>query len=160
MKVCYINPFLRATREVMEAMVHVPFVQGRPSLKYSGDRLHKLYDLSVVIQLSGAVKGLAVVSLSQPVACALAGGLAGVAFTELVPECCDAIAELANMIVGAAKRDFPGGQVVMSVPAVTKTAEVEYNDLEFSILIPCDTPHGRFAIEVAVHEDAHPASAT
>jgi CheY-specific phosphatase CheX len=149
MNVAYINPFLKATRDVFDKMVHVPLVQGRPYMKDPAVPLDRLFELSAVITLSGAACGLAVLMLSESVALALASGLAGSPVLTLDAGCVDAISEIVNMVAGGAKRDMPGGQVTLSVPTMVRTEKLVYPHPAPSIMIPYDTPHGRFTLEVA-----------
>jgi chemotaxis protein CheX len=150
MDVAYINPFLRATRDVFDAMVRVPIVFGKPRLKDREERQHKLYQISAVIGLSGAVSGLLVLCLSESVALALAGGLTGSPVGEMNADCYDALAEICNMIAGSAKKDLPGGQVTISIPTLLPTDEVPYPRDVPIILLPFDTAAGRFLLEVTI----------
>lgn len=153
MNVTHINPFIRSTREVFDTMVHVPIQLGRPALKDPDGRTHKLFKISASIGLSGAASGLVVLSFSEPVALTLASALAGERFGFLGPDAFDALAEIANMITGSAKRDFPGGLVSITVPTLLPTESVVYPADRPVISIPFDTPAGRFLIEVSLRPD-------
>jgi len=155
MNVAFINPFLLATKDVFDKMVHVSFVQGKPALRRPDDRIFKLYSVSASIGLSGAVSGVAVLSLAEPVAIALASGLSGQAVEQLTPESMDALAELMNMVAGSAKSRMPCGQVQLTVPTMLYTKDVVYPPGAPVILIPFDTEHGRFVIEVGLYAPSH-----
>ena len=118
MKVAYINPFITGTREVFDAMVKMPFQVGKPRVRGADERLHKLYSVSVVIGLSGAVSGVLVMSLAEGVALAVATSLTESPATSLDQDCFDAIAEIANMIAGSAKKRMPQGQITITVPTL------------------------------------------
>lgn len=154
MNVAYVNPFIVATLNVFRSMVHVPIMLGRPYLKDRDDRLYKLYKLSATIGLSGAASGVVILSLPEPVALALASGLAGAPVTSLDTDCHDAVAEIVNMIAGGAKKDLPGGQVTLGVPTLLYTGDVVYPDNCPVMAIPFDTSVGRFVIETALHEQS------
>jgi chemotaxis protein CheX len=159
MNVSFINPFLIATRHVFDTMVHVPFTLGKPYLKQPTERMFKLYKVSAVIGCAGAVRGLLVLNLSEPVVMALVAGMTGVPVHRLDADCIDAIGELASMIAGGAKKDLPGGHVHISTPAVRRTYQVVYPENMPVVCIPVDTGLGRFVIEVAMNDSHEPASA-
>lgn len=151
MDVAYINPFLAATSELFEKMIKVPLKLGRPALRKPEDRLYKLYRVSAVLELTGPVEGKIVLSFSQPVAFVLAGALAGQKFETIDAELLDAIAEIANMVVGGARSRLPGGsEIRISVPQVISTHLVSF-PLDLPIMmIPFDTAAGRFIVETAI----------
>src|SRR5689334_7350274 len=99
-------------------MVRVPFCTGKPRSREPGERPEKLYCISVVVGLSGAVRGVLVMSLAEPVALALVTALCGDAAKDLNADAMDALMEIANMIAGAAKRRIPQGQVELTVPTI------------------------------------------
>lgn len=150
MNVQHINPFIRSTREVFDTMIHVPIQLGRPALKDPNARTHKLFKISATVGLNGATQGTVILSFSETVALALASALAGENFKFLGTDAIDALGEIANMIVGSAKKDLPGGQVSITCPSVKPTADITYPPAKPVITIPFDTPTGRFAIEVVV----------
>jgi chemotaxis protein CheX len=154
MNVAHINPFIRSTREVFDTMVHVPIQLGPPFLKDPETRTHKLFKVSASIGLTGAASGLVVLSFSENVALALASAMAGEPVKFLGPDAFDALAEIANMIAGAAKKDLPGGLVSISVPTLLPTEDVVYPSDRPVISIPFDTPTGRFLIEVTLRPGA------
>lgn len=157
MNVAHINPFIRSTREVFDTMVHVPIQLGPPFVKDPETRTHKLFKVSASIGLTGAASGLVVLSFSENVALALASAMAGESFKFLGADAFDALAEIANMIVGAAKKDLPGGLVSISVPTLLPTEDVIYPHGRPVISIPFDTPTGRFLIEVTLRQDSRPS---
>lgn len=150
MDVAYINPFIAGVREVFDAMVRLPLGVGKPRLRESDERTHKLYPISVVIGLSGAASGVVVMNLAEQVALALATALAGAPAKSLNADCMDALMEIANMIAGAAKKRMPDGQVNITVPTLLETSEVVYPTGMPMIALPFDAPMGRFMIEVAM----------
>ncbi len=151
MDVNYINPFIIATRNVFNTMIHVPVVLGKPSLKQRGDETGQ-YMVSATIGLSGNVTGSVVLSFSQSVALALAAGLIGCPKEESIsPDCIDALGEIANMIAGSAKQQLPGEGNSISLPNVVLGKHyVAYPTGVPIIVIPCDTPEGKFVMEVAL----------
>ncbi len=146
----YINPFIAGTREVFDTMVKMPFSVGKPQLRDRHERLHKLYSIAVVIGLSGAASGILVMSLAESVALELAGALAETQPKSIDADCLDALAEIANMIAGAAKKRLPDGQVSITVPTLLAMSDVVYPSDRPILALPFDAPRGRFMLEVAI----------
>ncbi|MEJ2638241.1 MAG: chemotaxis protein CheX [Desulfosarcinaceae bacterium] len=148
MDVKYINPFVVAIKNVFKTMIDVPFTLGQPALKK--DRTPS-FEISSIIGLSGNVSGCVVINLSTPVALQLVSALLGDTVTEIDEDTIDAIGEIANMIAGNAKTDFPGENNAISVPSVvTGKHEVSYPSGLPIIAIPCETDAGQMVVEVAI----------
>lgn len=156
MDVKYINPFLSAVKNVFDTMINIPFSLGKPNIRKDCVPLH---EISAIIGLSGDVSGCVVLSLSEQVAFQLIEGLTGEATTELDADGTDAIGEIANMIAGNAKKDFPASNSSISVPSVVVGKHhVCYPSGIPIISIPCDTSCGRLAIDVAIKKNPVPAA--
>ena len=156
MDVRYINPFLSSIKNVFDTMINVPFNIGKPKLKEDNT---PLYDISGIIGLSGDVTGCVVINLSKDVALQLASSLLFEEQTEINADCTDAIGEVANMISGNAKKDFPEGNVSISVPSVVVGKHVTlYPSNKPIISIPCETSAGRMIVDVCLEKVAAPAS--
>jgi chemotaxis protein CheX len=144
----YINPFLVAIKNVFKTMIDVPFTLGNPEIKKNRT---PSFEISSIIGLSGNVSGCVVINLSTPVALQLVSALLGDEVTEIDEDTIDAIGEIANMIAGNAKTDFPGENNAISVPTVvTGKHEVSYPSGLPIIAIPCETEAGRLVVEVAL----------
>ncbi len=151
MDVKYINPFITAVKKLFDTMIEVPFKLGKPSLKKSN---LPEYEISSIIGLSGTVTGCVVINLSQKIALQLVSELLGDEVTELDDDCTDAIGEIANMIAGNAKTDFPSEGTSISVPSVVVGKhKVSYPSGLPIIAIPCITEKGEMVIEVALKEN-------
>lgn len=105
MNVEYINPFLKATVNVLGMMAFVTPVAGAPFVKK--DKASK-GDISGVIGLTGASKGVVVFSLTTAAAVKIVNSMLSENYTGLVPEVSDAIGELTNIISGDARRELAG----------------------------------------------------
>jgi chemotaxis protein CheX len=148
MDIRYINPFVAAAQNLFQTMINVPFKLGKPFLKK--DRLPP-HDISAVIGLSGSVSGCVVINLSEAMAFELVSALTGETVTQLNSDCTDAIGEIANMVAGNAKTDFPGTNNAISVPSVIiGKHEVSYPSGLPIIVIPLETDKGQLVIEVAI----------
>ena len=144
----YIQPFVAAAKRVFETMIEVPLSLGKPSLKRGNE---VPYEISGIIGLSGNVSGCVVISLSREVAFQLVSALVGEPVTEMNEDCTDAIGEIANMIAGNAKTDFPGTGNAISVPSVViGKHKVSYPSGIPIIFIPCRTTQGEMIIEIAI----------
>jgi len=146
----YINPFLKAVKNVFDTMINVPFTLGKPSLKR--DKVPS-YEISGIIGITGEVSGCVVVSLSKGIALQLASALLDEQIKDVNDDCTDAIGEIANMVAGDAKKDFPKGNTSISVPTVViGTHQVAYPTSIPIISIPCVTSGGELTIDVALKE--------
>lgn len=144
----YIKPFVIAVKNVFETMINVPFSLGKPSLKKGSEVPHQI---SSIIGLSGNVSGSVVISLSHDIAYQLASSLLGEDISELNEDCTDCIGEIANMIAGNAKTDFPTENNSISVPSVVVGKhKVTYPSGLSVISIPCKTDRGEMMIEIAL----------
>lgn len=150
MNVEYINPFLAALKNVFNTMVDLPFTIKNPSLKKGWDTAH---DVNGVIGISGQVKGQVVVSFPQPIALTVASTLLGEKISEVGRSCADAIGEIANMVAGDAKKDFPEKDTTISIPTIIigRNRSVFPTDVPV-ISIPCRTTGGEFVVEIAVEK--------
>jgi chemotaxis protein CheX len=148
MDVKYINPFITAVKKLFNNMIEVPFKLGKPSLKKGSV---PAYEISSIIGLSGTVTGCVVINLSREIALQLVSALIGEEVTDLDDDCTDAIGEIANMIAGNAKTDFPCEGTSISVPSVVVGKhKVSYPSGLPIIAIPCITDKGELVIEVAL----------
>lgn len=148
MDIRYINPFLSAVKNIFETMIDLTFSLGKPSLKKDNETS---YDISGIIGISGEVAGCVVVSFPESVALRLASALLDQEIQTVDGDCTDAIGEIANMIAGDAKKDFPQGDTTISVPSVViGKHKVAYPKGVPIISIPCSMDVGAFSIDVAL----------
>ncbi len=152
MDIKYINPFIKAVKRLFDTMIEVPFKLGKPGIKKGNV---PSFEISSIIGLSGTVTGCVVINLSKPVALQMVSKLLGDEVTELDDDCTDAIGEIANMIAGNAKTDFPSTGTSISVPSVVVGKhKVSYPSGLPIIAIPCATDKGQMVIEVAMKVNA------
>ena len=145
MKAAYINPFVDAVIRLFQTMMTLTVTIGEPALNTKARPHH---------DVSGDIHGRVVVSMPEPLATVLASELLGDTIDRLDADCIDAVGEIANMIAGNAKTDFPGGASAISVPQVVIGREkVPYPDATPIISIPCDTVKGSLQIDVALKSD-------
>lgn len=146
----YIQPFVVAVQNVFNTMIDVPLTLRKPYLKKDKE---VPYEISGIIGLSGNVMGCVVLSMSHEIAFRLVSSLLGEEVTELDDDCTDAIGEIANMIAGNAKTDFPGNGNSISVPSVVVGKhKVSYPSGLPIVVIPCKIDVGELTIEIALKE--------
>ena len=156
MNVKFVNPFLESIKNIFNTMLQVPFEMGKVYLK--NDRVPR-YEISSIIGLSGTVTGCVVINLSKEIALQLASALSGETVTELDEDCIDAIGEIANMVAGGAKKDFPGDDNCISVPSVVLGKHLICYPSNIPIIsIPCETKAGKLIVDIALRENKVPVS--
>ncbi len=149
MDVKYINPVLSSIKDVFSMMLQMPVTIGKPQLKNDNE---PRYDISCIIGLSGSITGSVVITLSEEVAFELASALSGEEVTKIDEDCIDAIGEIANMIAGGAKKDFPGDNSISVPGVVVGKHKVMYPKGIPIISIPCDTAKGMLLVDIAFKE--------
>ena len=115
MDVKYINPFIKSAKNVFNTMLETELTRTGVSLKDSASPSH---DISAVIGLSGKISGSVVFSISRPVALAVVKKMIDLETDAINADVADAIAELVNMIAGAAKACFPELELSLGLPNV------------------------------------------
>lgn len=152
MKAVYINPFINAVIKLFQTMMTLAVDVGPPALNTDGKPHH---DVCGVIDVTGEVQGRVVVSMPETMATILASELLDDRIEQLDEDCIDAVGEIANMIAGNAKTDFPGGANAISVPQVViGRGNVTYPVSTPVISIPCQTDQGALSIDVALKASA------
>jgi chemotaxis protein CheX len=114
----HIVPVIAAVQNVFATMIQLPVVPGKQFFK---KEKRPTTEVVSTITLSGPVSGFVSLGLSINLALVLASRLLHCRIGEANAECIDAIGELANMIAGNAKSEFPDEGIAISV------AEVSFN---------------------------------
>jgi chemotaxis protein CheX len=92
-----------------------------------------------------------VINLSEALALRMASGLIGEEMSELDEDCTDVVGEIANMIAGNAKTEFPVENCSISVPSVViGKHRVAYPKGVPIISVPCKTDDGELVIDIAI----------
>ncbi|NTU59463.1 MAG: chemotaxis protein CheX [Deltaproteobacteria bacterium] len=117
MKAEILNPFISATRDVLQTMAGIDPRRGTPRLKGARD---VSYDVSGVVGITGQVKGFVVLSFPKPAAFRVVSSFLGEPVTAVDEHVIDAVGELANMVAGGAKRVLSdvGYDMTISIPTV------------------------------------------
>ncbi len=118
---------------------------GPPRLKDRPTGRSRAFNVFVAIDLSGSTEGTVVLRFPNTVALALIAGLTGEDARELDAGGYDALGEIANMVVGNAKKDFPHALARMSTPRVGTEDVLKRPPV---LVLPFETGRGRFLVEV------------
>jgi chemotaxis protein CheX len=154
MNVELINPFLKATLNVLETMAQTTAVPGKPVVKtkpvtwgvvngvigMAGDKIHANF----------------VVSFDQASIIAIVSRMLMEEISEVNHDVVDAVGEITNMIVGAAKVDLGelGYNFEMSIPmmVVGPSLEISQQSGSATIQVPFKTPEGQFVVEATAKD--------
>jgi chemotaxis protein CheX len=139
---------MKSAREVFNTMVGVATTIGKPHLKMQPA---PTYDVSGIVGFSGNVVGSVVVSFQSSCAVALVKAFSGTELALNDPDFADAIGELANMIAGAAKKEF---DLICNITVPSIIIGCGHTVARLSgvpcVVIPVSTPVGEFAVEVNI----------
>jgi len=146
----FVNPFLKATLNVLEMMAFVKPVAGKPYLKKDNVASG---DISGIIGLTGATKGVVIISLSKEAALKIVGGMLGETLTEINDDIKDAVGEITNMISGDARRSLSekGHNFEAGLPSVIsgKNHEIESITSGPTVAIPFTVDGATFVVETS-----------
>src|SRR5262245_34293458 len=147
MNVEYINPFISSTVKVFSTMLGVELTRGQI---YAKSASNPECEVSGIVGLSGKAQGTIVLSLTRPTAIAVTEKLLGERPPEINADVVDAVGELANMVVGAAKAQLEKFELSLTIPTVIagKCFCVEFPSKTSPICIPFDCPWGPLTVEV------------
>jgi len=155
MKAEFINPFLTATKNVLETMAQTPVKHSKPILKQeaktSGDVT------GIIGMTSETVSGAMILSFSEKcILQVVANMLMEPVKSKVDEDVVDAVGELTNMICGGAKAEL--AKLEMKFDLATPTMVVG-RGLEISmfssaptIVIPFTTEHGDFVVEANLQD--------
>jgi CheY-specific phosphatase CheX len=127
-------------------------IVGKPYLKAGMDGQ---YVVSATINFSGIVTGSFCLRLSQKTALALASSLVGTEAKVFNADCLDAVGEIASIVSGNAKKSLAGKSINMTVPSLNVGPQKRVPSSDPTIIIPCETKVGPFAMEVTLSEPAN-----
>jgi chemotaxis protein CheX len=148
MKVEWINPFLKASIDTFNTMMSLQVVPGKPELLKSGGTK----DLSGVIGLSGPLRGVVVMAFDEKSALNIVEKFVGERYETLNADVADAVGEIANIVVGYAKKYFTEQGLDISLPSVIRgpSHNVSMPKGVPAVRIPVHSEVGDFAIEIAI----------
>ncbi|MCB2186690.1 MAG: chemotaxis protein CheX [Deltaproteobacteria bacterium] len=153
MNVEYINPFLKATVNVLKTMAFTDAKAGKPYLKKEQEAEG---DVSGIIGLTGETEGSLSVTFSKDCICHVLTNMFGEEVTTIDREVEDAVGEITNMISGDARRELAekGINLKAAIPSVISGPGHHIRHITSGpvVAIPFDTPAGPFTVEVTLKE--------
>jgi len=112
MKVEYINPFIKASKEVFKMTMNLELEVGRPYVKKTP---FALKDVVLVVGITGEVKGQVIINFEMDIAKKIASKMMmGMEVNELDEMSKSAISELGNMIMGNTATLMIGKEISLS----------------------------------------------
>ncbi|MCE9605534.1 MAG: chemotaxis protein CheX [Planctomycetia bacterium] len=155
MRVEFINPFVAATSDVFQTMLGRTLTRGPLSMVREHTPMH---EVSGLIGLSGACRGMVVVSVGRDTAISAAEAMLGARPEGLDRDVLDAIGELTNMIAGAAKTKLEEYRMTIGLPMVIcgKAQAIAFPSQASPIVIPFESDIGPICVQVGLVES--PAS--
>jgi len=155
MKAEFINPFLKATKNVLETMCQTKVQAHKPGLKKDNKSFGEV--TGIIGMASDSVTGCMVVSFSEEcILQVVANMLYEEPKKEVDNEIVDAVGELTNMICGGAKSQLAklNHKFDLATPTMItgKGVEIAYHTDSPTLIIPFDTEYGQFVIEANLAE--------
>ncbi len=152
MRIEYINPFVEASFDILNEILHTSVKRGQLYLKKLGESMK---GVAVVIGVTGQVNGRLVFDMTEDTAIALTSKLNGETFPDFNDMARSTIGEIANMITGrtVTKLDKEGLAFHFTPPTIiTGTGlKIYESDME-ALIIPIDTGMGIVEINIAFKE--------
>lgn len=152
MNVKFLNPFVEAAYQVLQAEARLNISRGELSLDkepYSTD------DITIIISLVGQVMGNVIYSLNNQMAIALASRMMEEDLKSLSALAQSSIAELANVITGRASVLLAqaGYESVISPPTFLMGKGAIISTLDFArLIVPLNCEIGSMTIHLALRE--------
>ncbi|MDM8534505.1 chemotaxis protein CheX [Clostridiaceae bacterium HSG29] len=154
MKVEYINPFIKASKEVFKMTMNLDLEIGRPYVKKTP---FALKDVVLVVGITGEVKGQVIINFEMEIAKKIASKMMmGMEVSELDEMSKSAISELGNMIMGNTATLIANQGIAIDITPPTLMIGKEIN-LSFSdsqtIGLPLHSELGDIIYDIALKEN-------
>ncbi len=153
MKVEYINPFLKASVEVLRMMAQIEFVMGKPYLKTSPFTAENMI---IVVGITGEIRGQAVISMSLEMAKVIASSMMmGMPVPEMDEMAKSALSELGNMIMGnsATLLFNQGVNIDITPPTLMMGENLSISSAQMTTLsVPLTSPQGTITFDISMKE--------
>lgn len=158
------KPFVEVSKNVFETMVFTKLETNKPTVK---EGCTSKGDISAILGVSGVLskdgvdkpyKGMLVISWPYETYIKIASAMLMEEYTEYCDEIADVGGEIANMVMGNAKRNLAemGYSSNMAIPSLIEGPghNLTYPSGTPVILIPINSAHGPFYMELCYSEDA------
>lgn len=160
MNIKFLNPFVEAAHEVLQAEAGLSITRGRLTLQKSALTTE---DLTVLLGVVGQVDGVVLYGLSAATGLALVSRMMGQEFTELDSLAQSGIAELGNVITGRASVKLAEAGYVSNIspPTLVRGSNVRVTTLDFArIVVPLSSEVGDLTVNLALRDGREPAHAS
>lgn len=148
----FMNPFVDAAAEVLQAEVNLSIQRGSLSLHKSAMTAN---EITVLLSLVGQVQGVVLYGLSINTGLELVSRMMDQKFSEFDNLVQSGVAELGNVITGRAtvKLYEVGFMSMISPPTLIQGRDVKISTLDFSrIVVPLQTEVGEIMVHLALKE--------
>lgn len=148
----FMNPFVEAAAEVLEKEVSAKVERGTLSLQKSSLTSDQI---TVLLSLVGQVQGVVLYGLSIQTAKNMVSRMMGQEFTEFDNLAQSGIAELGNVITGAAtvKLSKEGFDAEISPPTLVQGEGIQISTLDFPrVVVQLKTEMGDITVHLALRE--------
>ncbi len=153
MKVEYINPFLKASVEVLRMMAQIEFSMGKPYLKTSPFTAENMI---IVVGITGEIRGQAVISMSLEMAKTIASCMMmGMPVPEMDEMAKSALSELGNMIMGnsATLLFNQGVNIDITPPSLMMGENMSISSAQMTTLsVPLTSDRGTITFDISIKE--------
>lgn len=152
MNVSFLNPFVEAAFQVLEAEVGVKAERGELSLERSACTSN---DVTVMISMVGQVRGVVLYGISEKTGIEIVSRILGQRFDEFDELAQSGIGELGNVITGQASQRLAaaGLEAQISPPTLVMGKGTLISTLDFQrLVVPLRTEVGDVVIHLALRE--------
>lgn len=152
-----LDAFVTAATEVFETMMGRKVVVGSP---YVVTAAICEQDVNSMVGLSGGLPGNVIVGVDRKLAIDFTENVIGHATDTIDEQVIDAVAEIANMIVGAAKCKLTQYKLSMSLPSVIcgRGLTINFPGNVRPVCIPFDLEGAKLSLCVGLYDDSEPTT--
>lgn len=153
MKVEFINPFIKASTEVLKMIAQIDFTTGKPYMKVSPFTPSSVL---IVVGITGAIQGQAIISMTEELAKAIASKMMmGMPVAELDEMAKSAISELGNMIMGNAATLLFNNNIIVDItpPTLMVGNGITISSSSMTTVgIPLNSELGTMTLDISIKE--------
>lgn len=154
MNVKYINPFIKASTEVLKMIAQVTFVTGKPYMKVSPFTPSSVL---IVVGITGQISGQAVISMDIELAKTVASKMMmGMPVNELDEMAKSALSELGNMIMGNAATLLFNQEVSVDItpPSLMVGDGITISSSSMTTIgVPLNSEFGTMTFDISIKEN-------
>ncbi|MGM0417231.1 MAG: chemotaxis protein CheX [Thermodesulfobacteriota bacterium] len=151
MKAELVNPFITATKNVLETMAFIQVTPGKPYLKKETTATG---DVSSIVGLTGSPNGSFSISFEKNIILKIVSNMFGEDITELNEDVAEASGEIANMVSGQARQELEVDGYLFdgSIPSVVTGEKHELRHItegpKIAVPFQENETGGKFTLEI------------